>query len=67
MTGRLAPGPKKVRRVAPAADLTGRWDAELTFIRGASAHQFYFEADGNRLSGSGRGHVAYGVNEQGGL
>jgi len=52
---RDAPGPKKVRYAAPVADLTGRWDAELTFIRGASAHQFYLEADGNRLAGMHHG------------
>ncbi len=53
-----APSPKAVRRAAPAADLTGRWDAELTFVRGSSAHEFYFEADGNRLAGTHQGRNA---------
>ncbi len=53
-----APPPKEVRRAAPAADLTGRWDAELTFVRGSSTHEFYFEADGNRLAGTHHGRNA---------
>ena len=53
-----APRPKAARRAAPAADLTGRWDAELTFVRGSSAHEFYFEADGNRLAGTHQGRNA---------
>lgn len=53
-----SPSPKEVRRAAPAADLTGRWDAELTFVRGSSTHEFYFEADGNRLAGTHHGRNA---------
>jgi len=52
---RDAPGPKNVRHAAPAADLTGRWDAELTFLRGSSSHEFYLQADGNRLAGTHHG------------
>ncbi len=39
----------------PAADLNGRWKAELTFVRGKSEHLLFIETHGSRLSGTHQG------------
>ena len=52
---RTAPGPKKRNLAAPAADVTGRWDAELKFVRGTSRHTFYLEADRDEVRGTHHG------------
>ena len=59
---RDAPRPKR-DDAPPAADLSGRWDAELTFVSGKSNHSLFIEADGSQLSGThqgqrGRGELA---------
>jgi L-seryl-tRNA(Ser) seleniumtransferase len=58
---RDAPRAKEARRASPATNLTGRWQADLKFVRGASTHQLYFEAEGNRLRGAHRGRNAEGA------
>ena len=52
---RTAPAPKKKTLASPAADLTGRWDAELKFVRGTSRHILYLEANGNEIRGTHHG------------
>ena len=40
---------------APAANLSGRWDVEVTFFSSKSRHTLTLEQDGNRLRGSHQG------------
>lgn len=59
---RGAPPPKR-DDAPPAADLTGRWDVEVSFTRGKSDHLLFIEADGSQLTGThqgqrGRGELA---------
>ncbi len=56
-----APRAKEPRRAAPSTDLTGRWEADLKFVRGGATHQLYFEAEGNRLRGTHQGRNAEGA------
>ena len=39
----------------PVANLTGRWDVEITFAAGKSTHVLHVTQDGNRLDGAHRG------------
>ena len=55
---RNAPRARETHRSAPAGGLTGRWDVELTFVRGTASHQIYFEAQGNLLRGTHHGRHA---------
>jgi L-seryl-tRNA(Ser) seleniumtransferase len=41
--------------LAPAANLTGRWDVEIQFTAGKSTHIIHLNQVGNRLSGAHRG------------
>ena len=52
---RTAPPPKEKKVTAPATNLTGRWDAELTFVKGTAKHILYLEADGNQIRGTHHG------------
>ena len=49
------PPPKKKHMAFPAADLTGRWEAELKFVKGGAKHIFYLEVDGNDIRGTHHG------------
>jgi hypothetical protein len=40
---------------APAANLTGRWDADIKFFSSTSKHTLNIEQDGNWILGSHRG------------
>jgi D-glucosaminate-6-phosphate ammonia-lyase len=40
---------------APAANLTGRWDADIQFFSSTSKHQLNIEQDGNWIQGSHKG------------
>ena len=57
---RAAPGPAGKKRARPIAGISGRWDVELSFVRGASKHYFYLEASGNTLAGTHQGRNARG-------
>ena len=39
----------------PAADVTGRWDVQMTFAAGNSRHTLQLRQQGNRISGSHQG------------
>ena len=52
---RTAPKPKPKQAAPPAADISGRWDVELTFMSGAARHTLHFEAKGAKLTGTHRG------------
>jgi L-seryl-tRNA(Ser) seleniumtransferase len=49
------PGPRP-----PATNLTGRWSAELVFVRGSARHQLFFETEGNELRGTYQGRSGLG-------
>jgi L-seryl-tRNA(Ser) seleniumtransferase len=55
-----APKPKPKREAPPAADISGRWDAELMFTPGSARHTLHFEAKGNKLSGTHDGQRGNG-------
>ena len=57
---RGAPGPVKKKPAPPSADISGRWDVELSFVHGASKHRFYLEASGNTIAGAHHGRTARG-------
>jgi L-seryl-tRNA(Ser) seleniumtransferase len=58
---RQAPkGKLKAAPRAPAADVSGRWDVEMEFVRGSSRHTLLLEARGNRLSGMHLGSTLKG-------
>ncbi len=57
---RAAPGPSEKKRARPIADISGRWDIELSFVRGASKHRFYLKASGNTIAGTHHGRTARG-------
>jgi D-glucosaminate-6-phosphate ammonia-lyase len=40
---------------APAANITGRWDVEVTFFSSKSQHTLTLEQNGNQLRGSHKG------------
>ncbi len=40
---------------APAANLSGRWDADIEFFSSRSQHTLYIEQDGNWIQGSHKG------------
>ena len=39
----------------PAANISGRWDADIEFFSSTSKHTLYFEQDGNWIQGSHKG------------
>lgn len=43
--------------VAPATDLTGRWEVEITFVASSTKWQMYLDHDGNKLGGVYRSPV----------
>jgi L-seryl-tRNA(Ser) seleniumtransferase len=45
---------------APAMDISGAWDVQLTFVSGVSSHQVEFEQKGSLLTGIHRGEVLSG-------
>lgn len=47
-----APKPKPQRQMPPATDVSGRWETDITFMRGAARHTLYLEARGNDLEGT---------------
>ncbi len=50
--------PKGVTRppvVAPAVDVTGRWDVDVQYETGSAKHKVFLHAKGNRLSGAHHG------------
>lgn len=52
--------PAVVAPDAPAVDIGGAWDVQLSFVSGTSAHQIEFEQKGSQLTGIHRGEVLSG-------
>jgi uncharacterized pyridoxal phosphate-dependent enzyme len=46
------PPQKSPRTEAPAADLTGQWDVDMTFVHGTARQSFALEQKGNTLIGT---------------
>jgi len=57
---RDAPKPKPQRQMPPAADISGRWDVDITFMRGAARHTLHLEAEGNNVRGTHQGQRGEG-------
>jgi len=55
-----APKAKRKHDSPPAADVTGRWEAEVSFVRGSGRHTLYFQAQGNQLRGTHQGQRGRG-------
>jgi L-seryl-tRNA(Ser) seleniumtransferase len=49
---RSAPKPKEHSPAPPAAELSGRWDVEMKFVRGQASHMLFLEARGNSVEGT---------------
>ena len=47
--------PKPTEMVAPASNISGRWDADIDFFSSTSKHTLYIEQDGNWIQGSHKG------------
>ncbi len=47
--------PKPDTLAAPAANISGRWDADIEFFSSNSKHTLYLEQDGNWIAGSHKG------------
>jgi uncharacterized pyridoxal phosphate-dependent enzyme len=47
--------PKSETLEAPAANVSGRWDADIEFFSSNSRHTLYMEQDGNWITGSHKG------------
>ncbi len=47
--------PKPATLEAPAANISGRWDADVEFFSSTSKHSLYMEQDGNWITGSHKG------------
>ena len=47
--------PKPTTMVAPAANISGRWDADIEFFSSTNKHVLFIEQDGNWLQGSHKG------------
>jgi L-seryl-tRNA(Ser) seleniumtransferase len=47
----------------PMADISGRWNVQMKFLAGEADHLLFFEADGNRLTGTHAGSVTRGPLE----
>ncbi len=47
--------PKPSTMAKPAANISGRWDADIAFFSSTSKHFLYIEQDGNWLTGSHKG------------
>ena len=57
---RSAPKPKSERQFLPAADVSGRWDVEISFVRSSARHSLHFEASGSHLGGTHIGQRGQG-------
>jgi L-seryl-tRNA(Ser) seleniumtransferase len=44
----------------PSADVSGRWEADLTFCRGGESHTLFFEQSAGKLSGTHYGELLKG-------
>lgn len=49
---RGAPKPKDHSPAAPVADISGRWDVAVKFVRGDATHLLFLEARGNKVEGT---------------
>jgi hypothetical protein len=49
---------KSKEMIAPATNLTGRWDVEMEFYSSKSNHTFFIEQDGNWIQGSHKGEFS---------
>jgi len=47
--------PKPTTLAAPAANISGRWDADIEFFSSTSKHTLFIEQDGNWIQGSHKG------------
>ena len=47
--------PKPDTLQTPAANISGRWDADIEFFSSSSKHSLYMEQDGNWITGSHKG------------
>ena len=47
--------PKPATLVPPAANITGRWEADIEFFSSIGKHTLYIEQDGNWIQGSHKG------------
>ena len=47
--------PKPTTLTAPAANISGRWDADVEFFSSTSKHTLFIEQDGNWIQGSHKG------------
>lgn len=55
----LSNPPNPVRRTeAPAADVSGEWDVEMTFVSGSAIQSFVLEQKGHELAGTHRASFA---------
>jgi seryl-tRNA(Sec) selenium transferase len=50
--------PKSTEMMAPAANLSGQWDADVAFFYSKSPHTFFIEQDGNWITGSHKGELS---------
>ena len=47
--------PRSTTMTAPAATISGRWDADIEFFSSKSQHTLFIEQDGNWIQGSHKG------------
>ena len=58
---RKAPPPRaKPQYAAPSGDVSGMWEAEITFKVGSARHSFYLDAKGHQISGQYSGRLVKG-------
>ncbi len=57
---RRAPKPQKRELAPPVADVAGRWEVDVKFLRGEARHLLFLETDGNRVTGTHLGSIARG-------
>lgn len=55
-----APRVQKKEPAPPVANLAGRWDVDVKFLRGEAQHMLLLETNGNRVTGTHLGSVARG-------
>ena len=60
---RNAPKPRPVTLSQPQADISGRWNVQVKFALGEAKHLLFFEAYGNRLTGTHIGSLTRGALE----
>ncbi len=57
----MAPrGKTRPARMAPAADVTGRWEVDVEFSAGSSRHSLFLEASGSEIRGTHLGRYLRG-------